>query len=231
VLVDCITGLPIYELTTTADVADSTIATQILEQTNKFLPVRGCTFIADKGYDVKDIYNTVRNVYDGECFIPLNPRNAKDPKKLPSGVPVCDAGLAMNHDGKIADRGRVRQKFCCPFKLSKDDCACPCQNPKFFTGKKRRGCTKYITIPNDYRLSISRNTIRFKETYSLRTECERYNSRFKSTGQERLWVKNKASAQNLNTFAHISLLAVAVAAIVTQSKFSYRQLKSLARAA
>ncbi len=36
VLVDCITGLPIYELTTTAEVADSTVTLDILEKTNDF---------------------------------------------------------------------------------------------------------------------------------------------------------------------------------------------------
>lgn len=36
VLVDCITGLPIFELTTTADVSDSTVALDILSQTNSF---------------------------------------------------------------------------------------------------------------------------------------------------------------------------------------------------
>lgn len=100
ILVDCITGLPINEITTTADVADSTVALDILKNTNEYLSVKECTFIADKAYDVKVIYNTVKNVYEGECYIPLNKRNTKNPKKLPSGRPVCDAGLVMNKDGK-----------------------------------------------------------------------------------------------------------------------------------
>ena len=83
VLVDCITGLPIFELTTTADVSDSTVALNILSQTNSFLPINECTFIADKAYDVKEIYNTVKNAYNGDCAIPLNKRNTKNPKKLP----------------------------------------------------------------------------------------------------------------------------------------------------
>lgn len=50
-----------------------------------------------------------------------------------------------------------------------------------------------ITIPDDLRLLLDRNSRYFKRTYSLRTECERYNSRFKGTGQERMWVRNKSS--------------------------------------
>jgi hypothetical protein len=88
-----------------------------------------------------------------------------------------------------------------------------------------------VTIPDDYRLSIDRERVTFKMIYALRTEAERYNSRFKDTGQERLWVHSIRPAQNLNTIAHIALLAVAVAATVTKSECSYRCLKSVKRTA
>ena len=230
VLVDCITGLPIFELTTTADVSDSTVALNILSQTNSFLPINECTFIADKAYDVKEIYNTVKNAYNGDCAIPLNKRNTKNPKKLPSGHPICEAGLAMNKDGKISEDGKTRQKYCCPFRQSKTS-ACPCNHKNWNNGKKNKGCTKYITVPDDYRLSIDRDCISFKKIYALRTEAERYNSRFKQTGQERLWVHSMNAAKNLNTIAHIALLAVAYAAFITKSKRSLRSLKSAKRIA
>ena len=166
----------------------------------------------------------------GACIIPLNKRSTKNPKLLPQGNPVCDAGLAMWKDGKFSDNGRTRQKFCCPLKSSKD-ADCPCHHKNFYNGKKHRGCTKYITIPDDLRLSVDRDSKHFKSNYSLRTECERYNSRFKNTGQERMWVRNKSSVTNLNTIAHISLLAVAVAAITTGTGQSYRKLKAVKRIA
>ena len=230
VLVDCISGLPIYEITTTAEAADSSVALDILADTHRFLPITECTFLADKGYDVKNIYNQISQLYNGECIIPLNKRNTKNPKLLPQGNPVCEAGLAMWKDGKFSDNGRTRQKFCCPLKNSKNE-VCPCHHKNFYNGKKHRGCTKYITVPDDLRLSIDRDSQYFKNTYSLRTECERYNSRFKNTGQERMWVRNQASVTNLNTLAHISLLAVAVAAVTTQADQSYRKLKSIKRIA
>lgn len=49
-MIDCISGLPVAELTTTADVADCTVALDILEKTNGYLSVEECTFIADKAY-------------------------------------------------------------------------------------------------------------------------------------------------------------------------------------
>ncbi len=216
VLVDCITGLPLGEMTTTADVADSAVALDILEKTNCYLSVEECTLIGDKAYDVKAIYNTVRDLYHGDCVIPLNKRNTKNPAKLPCGAPICEAGFAMRRDGKFSDNGRTRQKYCCPYKRTAHLHDCPCNHKNFHKDSKATGCTKYVTIPDDYRLSIQRNSLEFKSVYALRTECERYNSRFKATSQERLWVTNLCSAENLNTIAHISLLAIAVAAFITK---------------
>lgn len=123
VLVDCISGLPIYETTTTAEVHDSSVALDILAAADSFLSMKECTFLADKGYDAKEIYNKVKSLYDGECIIPLNKRNSKNPKLFPQGNPICEAGPAMWKDGKFSDRGRTRQKFCCPLKSSKTaDC-------------------------------------------------------------------------------------------------------------
>lgn len=231
VLVDCITGLPLCELTTTADVADSTVALDILKKTNSYLSVEECTFIGDKAYDVKAIYNTVRELYHGECVVPLNKSNTKSPAKLPCGAPICEAGLAMHWDGKFTENGKTKQKYCCPYKGTAHLHDCPCAHKFFHKESKATGCTKYVTIPNDYRLSIQRDTLEFRSVYALRTECERYNSRFKATAQERLWVRNRHCAENLNTIAHISLLAIAVAAFVTRHPKLARSRKLTSRCA
>ena len=229
VLVDCISGLPLYELTTPANMTDASVVPDILRSADAVLPLRECTFLGDKGYDVKTVYNLVKDAYEGEAVIPLNKRNTKNPEKRSVGNPICEAGLAMSKDGKTTDNGRTRQKFCCPFRQSKTG-VCPCNHKNWNNGKKNRGCTKYKTVPDDYRLSIDRECLRFKRIYALRTECERYNSRFKASGQERLWVRNGASAANLNTLAHISALAVALAAVLHGSH-SYRSAKQLRRSA
>lgn len=210
--------------------ADRQQAAIVFDVAADMVRIDECTFIADKGYDVKVVYNLIKDVYHGECVIPLNKRNTKNPEKLPSGHPICEAGLAMHKDGKFTDKNRTRQKYCCPFKRSKSGC-CPCNHKNWNNGKKTRGCTKYVTLPDDYRLSIDRECISFKKIYALRTESERYNSRFKSTGQERLWIHGINAARNLNTIAHIVLLATAVAAVVTKSECSYRSLKSVKRIA
>lgn len=52
--------------------------------------------------DVKSIYNTVKSVYDGVVFIPLNQRHSRFGKMFSADNPVCDVGLTMREDGKIA---------------------------------------------------------------------------------------------------------------------------------
>ena len=236
ILVDCITGLPIYEMTTPANVADSSVALQLLSETNKFISILECYFIADKGYDVKDIYNKVNQLYQGNCFIPLNSHGAKKNVIIPAGNPLCQAGLAMNMDGKSYLENRTKQKFSCPFKYSSNDSACPCNHKSYLKadGKKSRGCTKHIEIPHktgELRLDIDRQSIQFKSVYTLHTKTERYNSRYKQTGTERVWIRNQNSVSNLNTIAHICLLAIALAAVITKSKHSYRSRKSAKRIA
>ena len=135
VLVDCTSGLPLYELTTPGNIADSSVAAEILASADRTISLKECAFLADKGYDAKSIYNTVKTVYDGEAFIPLNPRGTKDSKALSAGNPVCEAGLAMHKDGKTTDNGRTRQKYCCPFRQSKTG-ACPCSHKNWNNGKK-----------------------------------------------------------------------------------------------
>lgn len=109
----------------------------------------------------------------------------------------------------MAEGGGFGRNTAAPFRQSKTG-VCPCNHKNWNNGKKNRGCTKYKAIPTDYRLSIDRECLRFKRVYALRTECERYN------------------AANLNTVAHISALAVALAAVLHGSH-SYRSVKQLRR--
>ena len=213
VLTDAISGLPIAEITTTADIKELSITVDFLKSTNDWFSLNELYFIADKGYDTKDINNFVRYFIKGHAFIPINPRGSKKHRILPSGNVLCDAGLAMQKDGKQYFDDRIKQKFCCPFRTNKDDSLCPCMHPKYFNGKKNHGCTKYITLGTDYRSSINRDSIFFKEIYSLRTESERYNSRWKNLNLEKAHVRNISSVSNLNTLGHISLLALATATI------------------
>ena len=64
----------------------------------------------------------------------------------------------------------------------------------------------------------------------MRTESERYNSRFKNLNLETPSVRNMRSIENQNTLGHICLLAVALAAIITNKGDMLRSLNNLKRA-
>lgn len=49
ILGDGISGIPIYEIATTANVFDSVVVLDILADTHLFFPITECTFLADKG--------------------------------------------------------------------------------------------------------------------------------------------------------------------------------------
>ncbi len=86
---------------------------------------------------------------------------------------ICEAGLAMHKDGKQYFDSYIKQKFCCPFRTKKDDSLCPCKHPKYFNGKKNRGCTSYITIGTDYRASINRESIFFKKNLCFKNRVRK----------------------------------------------------------
>ena len=224
VALDCSSGLPIASITTPANVADSSEALPLLHKAHTVLPLYGGNFLADKGYDTKAIYNSVRDVFAMTPFIPLNSRNTKK-TLFSNGRLLCPAGLMMNKAGTSKDCGRVRQRFYCPLRCSKDQ-DCPCQNPNF-SKEKKRGCEQWVTLPSDFRLSIDRRSHAFKKVYKKRTCCERYNSRFKAAGNARLWVRSLAAVSNMNTLTHITLLAVAWAAVLTNRQSEMNCLKKL----
>jgi len=232
ILVDAISGLPIAEITTPANVSDSGIAVSILKDTHSWLSLDETYFIADKGYDVRDIYNYVCNELHGHCFIPLNQRSSKKKRKsLSSDNLLCDAGLAMHKDGRQYLKSYIKQKFCCPFRTSKDDTLCPCNHSKYFNGKKNRGCVKYVSTGTDYRASINRDSEYFKSIYSLRSESERYNARWKYLNTDKASVRNMAAIENLNTIGHICLLALAIAAVKSGKTNCLKSLKKFKKSA
>lgn len=231
VLCDAISGLPIDEITTTAEKADISMQIPFLTQTNQWFDLNGTYFIADKGFDSKANHNFIKNYLHGLAFIARNKRGTKKPNTLPTGNPICEAGLAMHKDGRQYLKDSIKQKFCCPFRTSKDDTKCPCNHQKYFNGKRNRGCVKYKSIGTDYRASINTESLFFKKIYSLRTESERYNSRLKKLNLENAFVRNMNSVANLTTLGHICLLTSALTAIKLNQPDKTKSLTGLKRSA
>ena len=230
VICDAISGLPIDEYTSTADINEISTLTEILSSTNSWFSLNGSYVIADKGYDSKLNHNFIKNNLKGLAFIAMNKREKKNPKLTSTGNIICEGGLAMHKDGRQYFDSYIKQKFCCPFKKSKDDSLCPCKHEKYFNGRKNRGCVRYISKGTDYRVSINHESKFFKTIYSLRTESERYNSRWKNLNLESPTVRNINSITNLNTLGHITLLSLALAAIAGDQKDKIRSLTKFKKA-
>lgn len=230
VMCDAKSGLPIYEMTFTGNKADVSSLIEFLDEINPWFNLKNSKVLADKGFDSKANYNHIKDVLHAQAFISKNKRNSKTSETLSCGNPLCEAGLAMHKDGKQYLKGSIKQKYCCPFRTSKDNSKCPCNHPKYNNGHKNRGCIKYKSIGTDYRASVDETSDYFKFFYSMRTESERYNSRLKNLNLENASVRNKRSISNLNTLGHICLLAVALAAILTNKGDKLRSLSNLKRA-
>ena len=67
--------------------------------------------IVDKGRDIKANYNTDKNVYAGDCIIPLNPRSEKNSKMNTVVNIVWKVGFTMHKVGKDSFCGRCWQKY------------------------------------------------------------------------------------------------------------------------
>lgn len=134
----CISGLPLFELTTLANTTDASVVPDILRPANAVLFLRERTFLGDKGYDVKTVYNLVKDAYEGEAVIPLNKCGTKSPEKLSVGNPICEAGLAIRKDGKTTDGGGGgRRNTAAPSAIPK---------PVFAPATTRTGITARRTV-------------------------------------------------------------------------------------
>lgn len=212
-------GIPLAEITLPNNHTDDKVAESLL---NQFIRVygqkRGRIFIADAGYDKRELYDFIVEKLKAEPFIPLNPRNKQPDKTLgPHGLPLCQAELEMKYIGICRETHRARKGFRCPIRAgNKKEKAllpdhCPINHERFCTGK-RYGCTGYIDITVDNRSQVPRESKRYKRLYKLRTESERYFARLGPREVEEMTSYKYRSIRNQMTLAHLALSLVSVAA-------------------
>jgi len=211
-------GIPLIELTLPNNQTDAKVAKKLIKKLKR---IYGCKknsiFIADAGYDEKDLYDFIVEQLKSQAFIPINPRNTQDDKQFSAkGCPICEAGIEMKSNGIIKEPKRTRIKYRCPLKLDKKLAqqypnGCPINHSRFVEGKQY-GCTKYVDITDDARARVPRDSITYKQTYKLRTEVERYFSRLGDREVEQTTHYDMRSIKNQMTIAHLSLSLIAYAA-------------------
>jgi transposase len=229
-------GISLVEITLPNNKTDAKVAQKLIKKLKRVYRFKkNVIFIADAGYDEKDLYQFIVNQLKCQAFIPINPRNTKPEKSFgPKGLPVCDANFEMKSNGICRDEKRERIKFRCPLKTNrkfalKHPKGCPVKHHRFFEGK-RYGCTKYIDITNDARAKVPRDSILFKQTYKLRTEVERYFSRLGNRDIEQTTHYNRKAIKNQITIAHLTLSLVAyTAAIIMKNPDKIRCFRTFAK--
>jgi len=217
-------GICLVEKTLPNNITDAEAAFSLIrELKRRFRFKKGAIFIADKAYDVRNLYTFIVEKMKSQPYIPINPRNQKHDKTFgPHGCPVCNAGFEMKSVGRWTEGNRDRIKFRCPIKASKKFAKkhgeiCPANHPSFDIGKGY-GCTKYLDVTDDARSRIPRDSKEFKKTFKNRQIIEQYFSRLGDREAEQTTHYGFTAIANQMTIAHLaaSLIAVAAALILKQ---------------
>ena len=235
VINDAVSELPLSEITKPANVHEVTLLIPQLEYLKKTFKISPQAVTADSAYDSCAIIEYIVKELKAKPVIAKNPRGGANHNiKLSSkGTPICQAGFEMISCGKFYDKeqNRIRHKFACPIKMSKKFAAktgwfCPWNHPKFYSN--RYGCTTNIRLktPSSVRDNIDYGSQTFKKIYALRTSSERIFSRLLVFSMQRSSVKGLQATANLCSLAHISVLAVALAATKSGNKHKLRFIKS-----
>ena len=218
-------GICLVELTLPNNITDQQAAFKLIKALKRQYGVKkGSLFLADKAYDVKELYDFIVHELKSKAYIPINPRNTKYDKTFgPHGCPLCDAGIEMKSVGRWKEGKRERIKFRCPLKTGKKvaekhNNTCPANHPSFDMGKCY-GCTKYIDVTNDARSQVPRDSKEYKQTFRGRQVVEQYFARLGDREAEQTTHYSLAAIKNQMTIAHLtaSLIAVAAATLLHSS--------------
>lgn len=208
-------GIPLVEITLPNNITDAKVAKKLIRKLKRLFSLKkGAIFLADAAYDERDLYNFIVGQLRCRAFFPINPRNQQQLKNFgPHGKPLCDAGVEMKSHGVWVEGLRTRAKFRCPLHGKKNPQHCPLQKPCFSDGKAY-GCTKYLDITNDARAAVPRDSDFFKNTFSMRTEVERYFARLGDREVEQTTYYKLRTVKNQMTIAHLSMSLIAYAAAI-----------------
>lgn len=177
---DSESDLPVFPLLNTASKHDSHGFLETYFRMKNFLPdFKVSKWLLDSAHDAMAYYLYCRK-HAIQPFIDLNKKRGISEKYKDDftigkdGVPICKAGLKMNHDGSEPTKARL--KFRCPLASRKYGCSCvnPCSPSKY-------GRTVHLAMKDNPRLINfpPRDSDAWKLEYNARTSSERSNKREK----------------------------------------------------
>lgn len=177
---DSESDLPIFPLFGPASRHDSHGFLYAFFRMKSFLPDFSIKkLLLDSAHDAMSFYEYFK--YKGITpFIDLNEKRGIKVKYKndftigKDAIPICKAGLKMNHDG--VEKSKHRIKFRCPLVSRKYGCSCeqPCSDSKY-------GRTVHLAMKDNPRLINipPRDSEEWKVEYNARTSVERSNKRQK----------------------------------------------------
>ncbi len=228
-------GICLMELTLPNTITDQQAAFKLVRALKRHYGIKkGSLFLADKAYDVKDLYDFIVQELKCQAYIPINPRNTQNDKTFgPHGNPLCDAGIEMKSVGRWQEQKRERIKFRCPLKARKKvaaqyEDACPVKHPSFDTGKCY-GCTQYLDVTHDARAQVPRDSKEYKKVFKGRQVVEQYFARLGDREAEQTTHYALTSIKNQMTIAHLAASLIAVAATQLDRKDKIRCYRTFAQ--
>lgn len=232
VIFDSLSELPLFEITKPANVSDCKVTVPAFRELNKIFKFKPKGILGDAAHDSGYIRKYIRSSLKAKDFIPINPRATKqDIKFTKHNTRTCIAGFEMYPWGKFKDRGRIRQKFVCPITHSKTFASkynhqCPMNHPKLSKG----GCYAYTRVDKNYRGDcMNPKSKYFKRIYNLQSGSERGFSRLLTFYMQRPILTGLKAISNQCTLAHITILAVAIAAAKADQKKKIRFIRGILR--
>lgn len=230
---DASSELPLAEITKPANTPEQHLAIPQLKYVKDTFKLPIEAVIADSGFDSSHIIEFIVKELKAKPIIAKNPRGGKNPdiKLSRTGIPICIAGFEMISKGKFYDKSqnRWRHKFICPIKgsvkFARKFGFCPWNHPKFHNN--RFGCTTNLRtdVDQSIRNSIDYGSQTFKKLYNLRTSTERIFARFLTLCMQKPSIKGLNATANICTIAHITVLALALAAAKSNHKDKIRFIK------
>lgn len=226
---DSLSELPVFEITVPANVAESKMFIPCFKKLFRNFKFKPKGILADAIHDADYIRKFIRKKLKTKDFIPINPRATKQEIKFTTqNTRICIAGFEMYPWGKFKDRGRLRQKHVCPIThlkwFAKIFPTCPMNHPRFPIG----GCYAYTRLDKSYRQSaINPKSPYFKKIYKLQSGSERGFSRLLELYMQYPSVTGLNAVTNHCTLAHITVLAIAIAAVKTDNPEKIRFIKGL----
>jgi transposase len=226
---DSLSELPVCEITKQTNVGECKMFIPCFGHLKKYFKFDTNGVLADAAYDTEYIRKFIRKKLKAKDFIPINPRAAKQEIKFTNhNTRVCIAGFEMYSWGRFKDRGRLRQKHVCPIThlkwFAKIFSFCPMNHPKFATG----GCYAYTRLDKSYRQSaLTSKSPYFKKIYKLQSGSERGFSRLLELYMQHPTVTGINAVSNHCSLAHITVLAIAIAAVKTNNPKKIRFIKGL----